>query len=55
VDLVGSVFEPSSPQVTRISNQIRLQIFAEAAQANIPVLFLHMFMPKGLDDEFINK
>jgi shikimate kinase len=55
VDLVSSVFDPSSSQIAPLSNQIRLQIFAEAAKAQIPgVIFTYVYA-KGLDDEFVHQ
>ncbi|KKS90197.1 MAG: hypothetical protein UV66_C0007G0009 [Candidatus Woesebacteria bacterium GW2011_GWA1_43_12] len=55
VDLVTSIFLFDSDQLRRLSEKFRLEIFEEAAKANIEGLVFTMVYGPEADDEFIKK
>ncbi len=55
VDLVGSFFKFGSEQASRLSSKFRLEMFEEAAKANLSGIIFTYVYAKGLDDEFIQK
>lgn len=55
VDLVTSIFPFDSEQLSRLSGKFRLEMFEEAAKANIDGLVFTMVYGPEADDEFIQK
>lgn len=55
VDLVRSFFNYGSEQAVRLSTKFRLEMFKEAAKANLPgVIFTYVYA-KDLDDESVQE
>lgn len=55
VDLVTSIFPFDSDQLHRLSGKFRLEMFEEAAKANVEGLIFTMVYGPEADDEFIEK
>lgn len=55
VDLLKSVFEFGTPDFFRLSQMMRLEIFAEAAKQKIAGVVFTFVYAKKSDDEFIKK
>ncbi len=55
VDLLKSVFEFGTPDFFRLSQQMRLDIFEQAAKENIPGVIFTFVYQKKTDDDFIKK
>jgi shikimate kinase len=55
VDLVRSLFDYGTEQAVKLSSKFRLEMFEEAAKANISgVIFTYVYA-KGLDDESVQE
>ena len=55
LDLVTSVFDFGSAAAGRLSTRFRLEMFREAAQADLPGLIFTFVYAKGADDDFIQQ
>jgi RNase adaptor protein for sRNA GlmZ degradation len=55
VDLVGSLFAFGSEQAGRLTTMFRLEMFQEAARANLPGIIFTFVYARGEDDEFIQQ
>lgn len=55
VDLVHSVFEFGTPDFNRLSTKFRLEMFEEAAKANVAGLIFTLVYAAGSDDGFIQQ
>lgn len=55
IDLLKSVFEYGTPEFFRLSQNMRLDIFEEAARQNIPGIIFTYVYEKDADDHFIHK
>ncbi|MDQ5900484.1 MAG: hypothetical protein QG600_62 [Patescibacteria group bacterium] len=53
IDLLKSVFEFGTPEFFRLSQNMRLDIFEEAAKQNIPGIIFTYVYEKDADDHFI--
>ena len=55
VDLVGSLFDFGSEQAERLSTKFRLEMFQEAALANLPGVVFTLVYARGDDDAFVQQ
>ncbi len=55
IDLLKSVFIYGTPDFFRLSQQIRLDIFEQAAKENIPGIVFTFVYEKNTDDDFIRR
>jgi AAA domain len=55
VDLVGSLFDFGSEQAERLSTKFRLEMFREAALANLPGVVFTFVYARGDDDAFVQQ